>query len=376
MNILSRYVMAMAMFLFLPSLALGQGAVGIRLVLPYDGTAKNFLAVELGYSTSVVDFTRDGDDLRFTVAFSGRSHPSAGSFPELRELFIPLARYVSPTELLGDRLKIIVTYPVFHERYHVIGEFDRVTNPEVRPQPAESGWWVDIVRNQRTIGRGLAIDRVGTNIGLRLLTYPFEQLDASVLQQHIDPGIWLAGTAVTSSNYVVIPMQRYIGAINLYAALFSEGELAEPAGDLILAFMSPTTAVLSAPGERARAIELAGFPRPTSRAPQSLITGKWSVLSAEDAAFGGFALTFAEPVFDPVPPSGPRPPSRWVHALSFAFGGGHAECFVGLCRIYLRFDGLDHDFLFAEIPKDGIGNRYLYRQLSNGEWQPLMVRVD
>lgn len=350
-----------------------QAQPQLELLLPYDGTSRNFLiGRSLGYRAYITSFQRTANGLEFALQYD--SSPNVPTVPELADLYIPLARFVPADEPLGDRLSVTIRYPSSScvACLEARAEFLRHPSPARPLPPAESGWWVDFLRNQRRIGRGISIARAGRDVSAQLLTYPQEHLDPS-LPQPSHPGIWLVGATRADGPYVAVPMRHYRGSVCLSCAFFSEGEDASPAGELILAFLSPTTAVLAPPNERARLIELAALP-PDERPllTFSLLTGRWSLLPAEDAAFGGIVVEFAPPVLHEQPR-----PSRFEHALSFAFGSGRAVCSsVGSCQIFLRFDGFDREFLYAEIPREGLGNRHLYVPRADGSWRVLATRID
>lgn len=341
----------------------------IETIYPFDGTSMNFLVVRnLRFDARPVDFRRNGEELDFTI---GRAEFNFfGYLPEYSDAYIALERYIPRDEDLGSRVVIVLRSSNGVEFYRQ--EIVRDAQAERADIPSESGWWVDFGRHQHNMGRGISIDRVGAQVGVRLLTYPTEYL-GGMQTQRFDPGIWLSGTGLSFGPYAAVAMRSYEGALCPECTGHFWGERSVPAGDLFLGFVSPTTAVISAPNEPAKLIELAGFSRPMSGLPLSLLTGRWSVLASEEAAFGGFTLDFGPAVFDP--PMRPRP-ARWEHAISFPFGTGRAECFPDRCTIFLSLAGFGQEFVYAEIRREGLGNRHLYQQGPDGRWRVFAARVD
>jgi len=166
-------------------------------------------------------------------------------------------------------------------------------------------------------------------------------------------------------------MSSYRGLVCI-TCIDNQRETPTPAGQLVLMALNPTTAILAPPNEPARVVELAAFGSEQFLGrQQSSLSGRWSLLGADDAAFGGFGLQIGPEQFDPV--------LRVLsYAISFSFGSGRAECSGEIlgCRIYLRFSGLDHEFLLFEIPYEGVGNQRLYTRDGSGRWRSVMVRMD
>jgi hypothetical protein len=364
---LSRFIRGCS---FLLCFACGvTNAQSLDLVFPYDGTSENFVIGRLLDSKAeVLRSERFPGGIAFYIGY--QEFDPINVIAELNDLFIPLERYIARDEDLGDSFTVEIRSP----SGSIVSRKTFVRDPAIISYvlPAETGWWVDFGRHQHNIGRGVAIDRVGADIGVRVLTYPTEEIVPGFFTN--DPGVWLTGTGrMTRPNYYSLSMRRYQGRVCLACAFRFEGEESSAAGQLYLAFLSPTRGVIAVPGERPRLIELAGFSRPMSRLPLSLLTGRWSVLASEEAAFGGFTLDFGPAVFDP--PMRPRP-ARWEHAIRFPFGTGRAECFPDRCTIFLSLAGFGQEFVYAEIPSEGMGNRHLYQQGPDGRWRVFATRVD
>lgn len=370
MNILTVRLLPLLLCILSIRALLGSAqAQSVDLALPFDGTSRNFVVVQgLSNQSEIVGWERINGGISFTRTYNATAPNHNVS--EVNILYIPLERYIPSDENLGDFLVVEVRGDELSGALR--GIFVRIPLQQSSTIPAETGWWVDFRRHQHNIGRGVAIDRAGADIGVRVLTYPTEEIVPGFFTN--DPGVWLTGTGrMARPNYYSLSMRRYQGRVCLACAFHFEGEESSAAGQLYLAFLSPTRGVIAVPGERPRLIELAGFSRPMSALPLSLLSGRWSVLASEEAAFGGFTLDFGPAVFDP--PMRPRP-ARWEHAISFPFGTGRAECFPDRCTIFLSLAGFGQEFVYAEIPSEGLGNRHLYQQGPDGRWRVFATRVD
>jgi hypothetical protein len=346
--------------------------LGIRLLRPYDGSSANIVSArcfDLLYDAEVTAFERVGNELRFNLQMP-RNSPSV-SFPEQANFLLALEHYVSPDEYLGERLSIRLTYRSL--RWFSYEPPRSCTETFVRGAavettiPIESGWWVDFLEAHGTVGRGLMLDRASGRLAIRYVTYSGPaSIDNPLIPPN--PGIWISGAAREAGRYYSIEMTSYQGGVCIPCVRYQR-EVQLAVGPLILYVLTPTSAILAPPNEPTRLIEQAAFP--SDRYPhryQSSLTGRWAILGSEDALFGGFPIEL-----------GPEEEGQYFlsYPITFRFGSGRMHCDDTLvCKLYLRFTGLDHEFLLFEIPERGVGNQKLYVQNSQGTWRPVMVRID
>ncbi len=344
----------------------------IRLLRPFDGTSANIVAARcpsLNYSAELVSFERVGNELRFVLRMP---RISILGNPEFLDYYLALEHFVDASEAIGDELRITLRYrPAYslpHDPDLTCSQlFRREASTTIdRSVPAESGWWVDYRKGHERLGRGLMLDRGVDRIELRYLTFTGSApADASFVEY---PQSWLNGVAQGAGPYFSLPMTTFLGGYCLPCA-GSHTERTIPAGRLILFLLSPTTAILAPPNEPARLIEQAAFP--SDRFPQrtqSTLTGRWAIVGNDDSILGGFPIELG------AEESGDHFIS---YPIIFRFGTGRFRCdYPQVCKLYLRFTGLDHEFELFDIPADGIGNQKLYVQDSQGNWRPVMVRID
>jgi len=366
-------IVTLAAVATLLSLFAGQLAgQNIRLLRDFDGTSANIIEVSgfgINFSAEVASFERVGSELRFTLRYPQSTNPLTGV--EHEKLFIALEHYVAGTENLGGTLTITIIY-----RPNALSPFRDVSVTFATQTasgvfvPLESGWWSDYFLNQGNVGRGVSIDRVGDRVFVRALTYhALASIDDPSIPRA--PGVWVNGSGLIRNNYLSVVVDSFHGGVCI-SCVRNQREARTPAGRLILASISPTTAVLAPPGERARMIELAAVPSDLDldRLETSL-TGRWLISGGDNAVFGGFPVTIGAEQHDP----GAR---LYRYSLSFQFGTGRAECgpTINGCRIYVSFSGLDREFSLFEIPSAGVGNRALYVQDTRRVWAPVMLRID
>lgn len=345
--------------------------LGIRLLRPYDGTSANVVAarcIALNYSADVAGFTRIGSHLHFELRL-----PNAAVLgnDEFHDVFLALEHYVEASEEIGDSVTVTLTYRPAVSFPHdpplsCTQTFHRQPQAAETPIPIESGWWVDFLKSHGVLGRGLMLDRGSGRIELRYLSFAGPSPVGAPYTQH--PDMWTSGATRHLSSYLSIPMTHYSGGFCI-PCFGDQRELGTPVGRMIFHALTPTTAILAPPNEPARLIEQAAFP--SDRFPnrrQSSLTGRWAILGSEDALFGGFPIEL-----------GAEEEGQYFlsYPITFRFGSGRMHCDnTPVCKLHLRFTGLDREFLLFEIPEHGVGNQKLYVQSSQGTWRPVMVRID
>jgi hypothetical protein len=340
----------------------------LRLLRPYDGTSANIVRTEsasFDYRSRVVRFTRSGSELTFEI-----QRPQRSSFLFVSGNFhIALEQFVPADEPIGPELRLRLTNlsPSGRPMGTVNATFTIESGTEV-PIHLESGWWSDFAENQANLARGMDLERVAGRIHLRYLTFPgLGSIDDQINPRL--PGTWISGSAGERTPYVSIPVYSYEGGVCL-ACTGGPLEQPVPAGRVILYALTPTTAIMAPPNEEARLIELGGVSAELERyRRRTPLSGRWTLLNPEDAAFGGLQIDIGPETIDAAA-------FTYRYEIQHAFGGGRAEFDSSGVRIFLRFAGFNAEFPFLNVPFDGVGNQRLYRMLGDGRWRPAMVRVD